>query len=82
MGWFEEQIEQRKKYSEEAFEEAFYKLSDRKTSKNVSKAMEDDAIKTRDAITAVLKYYGIKKIKEVPTNLLESETSFKKIKAR
>ncbi|MBR2590990.1 MAG: ATP-binding cassette domain-containing protein [Clostridia bacterium] len=71
MGWFEEQIEQRKKYSEEAFEEAFYKLSDSITGKNVSKAMEVDAIKTRDAITAVLKYYGIKKIKEVPAEITD-----------
>ena len=55
MGWFEEQIEQRKQYSEEAFEEAFYKLSDSITGKNVSKAMEDDAKKTRDAIASVLK---------------------------
>ena len=71
MGWFEEQIEQRKQYSEEAFEEAFYKLSDSITGKNVSKAMEDDAKKTRDAIASVLKYYGIKKIKEVPAEITD-----------
>lgn len=71
MGWFEKQIAQRKKYSEEAFEEAFYKLSDSITGKNVSKAMENDAKKTRDAITAVLKYYGVEKIKEVPSQITD-----------
>ena len=71
MGWFEEQVEQRKRYSEEAFEEAFYKLSDSITGKNVSKAMEDDAKKTRDALASVLKYYGIKKIKEVPAEITD-----------
>ena len=71
MGWFEEQIAQRKRYSEEAFEEAFYKISDSITGKNVSEAMENDAKKTRDAITSVLKYYGVKKIKEVPPQITD-----------
>ena len=46
MGWFEEQIRQRKQYSDEAFEEAFYKVADSVTGKNVSKAMENDSKKT------------------------------------
>jgi len=69
MGWFEEQIRQRKQYSDEAFEEAFYKVADSVTGKNVSKAMENDSKKTRDAIESVLKYYGIKKVKELPPEL-------------
>ena len=69
MGWFEEQIRQRKQYSDEAFEEAFYKVADSVTGKNVSKAMENDSKKTKDAIESVLKYYGIKKAKELPPEL-------------
>ena len=71
MGWFEEQIRQRKQYSDEAFEEAFYKVADSVTGKNVSKAMENDSKKTRDAIESVLKYYGIKKAKELPPELTD-----------
>ena len=63
MGWFEEQIKQRKKYSDDAFEEAFYKVADAVTGKNVAKAMQDDSKRTEDAIEAVLKYYHIKPTK-------------------
>ena len=71
MGWFEEQIQQRKRYSDEAFEEAFYKVANSVTGKNVAKAMENDAKTTRNAIESVLKYYGIKKIKELPPEITD-----------
>ena len=58
-------LDEDRKQNAVLFEEAFYKLSDSITGKNVSKAMEDDAKKTRDALASVLKYYGVKKIKEV-----------------
>lgn len=72
MGWFEEQIKLRKKNSEEAFEEAFYKLSDSVTGKNVSRAMQHDSKRTRDAMESVLKYYGIRKIREVPPEITDA----------
>ena len=68
MGWFEEQIKQRKQYSDDAFEEAFYKVADAVTGKNVSKAMESDAKTTKDAIESILKYYRIK-TKEIPKEI-------------
>ena len=68
MGWFEQQIKQRKQYSDEAFEEAFYRVADAVTGKNVSKAMEDDARRTKDAISSVLKYYKVKPT-ELPENI-------------
>ena len=68
MGWFEEQIKQRKQYSDDAFEEAFYKVADAVTGKNVSKAMESDAKTTKDAIESVLKYYRVKP-KEIPEDI-------------
>ena len=71
MGWFEEQIQQRKQYSDDAFEEAFYKVADSVTGKNVAKSMKKDAKNTRDAIESVLKYYGVKKIKEVPPEITD-----------
>ena len=60
MGWFDEQIKQRKKYGDDAFSEAFYKVADAVTGKNVAKAMQDDAKRTEDAIESILKYYHIK----------------------
>ena len=71
MGWFEEQVQQRKQYSDDAFEEAFYKLADSVTGKNVVKAMQNDAKTTKNAIESILKYYGIKKIKELPPNITD-----------
>ena len=68
MGWFEEQIKQRKKYSDDAFEKAFYKIADAVTGKNVAKAMQDDAKRTEDAIEAVLKYYKVKRA-ELPNDI-------------
>lgn len=70
MGWFEEQIEQRKKASDDAFEEAFYKVADSVTGKNVYKAMQDDAKTTRDAFEAVLKYYRVK-MKDLPPEITD-----------
>lgn len=70
MGWFEEQIEQRKKASDDAFEEAFYKVADAVTGKNVYKAMQDDAKTTRDAFEAVLKYYRVK-MKDLPPEITD-----------
>ena len=70
MGWFEEQIEQRKKASDDAFEEAFYKVADAVTGKNVYKAMQDDAKTTRNAFEAVLKYYRVK-MKDLPPEITD-----------
>lgn len=72
MGWFNEQVKQRKIYSDEAFEEAIYNVADSITGKNVAKAALNDAKTTKDAIQAVLKYYRVK-MKEVPPEITDIE---------
>lgn len=68
MGWFDEQIRQRKESDQQIFEEAFFELSDSVTGKNESSAFMGDADRAKDAIALILKYYHIKP-KELPPNI-------------
>ncbi|MCR5735370.1 MAG: hypothetical protein K6G22_12265, partial [Lachnospiraceae bacterium] len=70
MSLFEEQIKQRKQYSDDAFAEAFYRVADAVTGKNVALSMQNDAAATRDAIEAVMKYYRVRP-KEIPSSITD-----------
>lgn len=68
MGWFDEQIRDRKKNDDEAFAEAFANMAAAVTGKRVDAALNDDRTVTKDAIDEILKYYHIKS-REVPDNI-------------
>lgn len=68
MGWFDEQIRDRKKNDDEAFAEAFANMAAAVTGKRVDAALNDDRAVTKDAIDEILKYYHIKS-REVPDNI-------------
>ena len=53
MGWFDEQIRQRKESDQQIFEEAFFELSDSVTGKNESSAFMGDADRAKDAIALI-----------------------------
>ena len=68
MGWFDEQIRQRKEQDLNTFEEAFIGLSDAVTGARISAAFADDRSRAKDAIDEILRYYHIK-TQEVPETI-------------
>ena len=50
MGWFDEQIKQRKEHDQNTFEEAFIGISDAVTGSRISAAIADDRSRAKDAI--------------------------------
>ncbi len=68
MGWFNEQILQRKKGDNEAFFESFENIAGAVTGKKIAVALNDDRIITQNAIEVILKYYHLKS-REVPQSI-------------
>ena len=68
MGWFDEQIKQRKKNDEELFSEAFVGIADAVLGSKMSAAFTNDEAKAQGAIEAILKYYHVKP-REVPDSV-------------
>ena len=68
MGWFDEQIKQRKEHDRNTFEEAFIGISDAVTGARLSAAFADEQSRAKDAIDAILKYYHIK-TRDVPETI-------------
>lgn len=67
MGWFDEQIRDRKKNDDEAFAEAFANMATAITGKKYDAALNDRAV-TKDAIDEILKFYHIRS-RSVPENI-------------
>ena len=57
MGWFDEQIKQRKLSDNQVFEDSFARIADAVMGKRTSFHF-DDSIYTQDAMNMILKYYG------------------------
>ena len=68
MGWFDEQIRERKKSDKQVFEEAFLTLSDAVTGKKESLIFSDDSERSVNAVSDVLKFYRIKP-RDVPAGI-------------
>lgn len=60
MGWFDEQIRQRKEQDQSVFEEAFLGISDAVTGSRISAAFADSQSHMQDALDEILSYYHIK----------------------
>ncbi len=65
MGWFDEQIKQRKKNDDAVFEEAFIGMADAVLGSKKSAAYRNDEENTADAIDQILKYYKVQSV-QVP----------------
>ena len=68
MGWFDEQIKQRKRNDEDLFSEAFVGIADAVLGSKMSAAFCSDEAKAQGAIEEILKYYKIKP-REVPESV-------------
>ncbi len=68
MGWFDEQIKQRKRNDDTIFEEAFVGIADAVLGSKMSAAFVSVEVKAVDAIAEILKYYKVKP-REVPESV-------------
>ncbi|MBQ6583328.1 MAG: ATP-binding cassette domain-containing protein [Mogibacterium sp.] len=67
MGWFDDQIEYRKKHERELLSDSFEEIARSVTGKRIGGTLRDDA-DVSDAISGLLGYFGEKE-KEVPANV-------------
>ena len=70
MGWFDEQIKNRKKNDDDAFAEAFANMASAITGKK-GEIFNNDRTINKDAIDEILKYYHIKS-REVPESISDT----------
>ena len=71
MGWFDEQIKQRRQHDQDTFEEAFAGIAHAVTGARISSAFADDRSRAKDAIDEILKYYHVK-TQEVPETIKDT----------
>ena len=72
MGWFDEQIKQRKENNDRLLEEAFVRITDSVLDSKMSAAYLSDEAKAGDAIGEILRYYKGKQ-QEVPPQITTLE---------
>lgn len=72
MSLFEEQINQRKKYDRDAFEDSCVRIAGSVMGRKLSYALHEERERVKDAVEIILKYYHVKK-REVPDNLSDFE---------
>lgn len=68
MGWFDEQIKQRKQSDNEIFQESFLSMTDAVLGSKTAASIGSDEAKADDAIHAILRYYGVKP-QEIPPSV-------------
>lgn len=68
MGWFDEQIKERKKNDDDVFAAAFAGIADAVLGEKVSSAFESDAQMAKNAIDSILRFYHVK-TQEVPDSV-------------
>lgn len=68
MGWFDEQIKDRKRNDDDAFAEAFANMASAITGKRIEASLNNDRSVTKDAIDEILKFYHVKS-REVPDGI-------------
>ena len=70
MGWFDEQIKERKLNDDELFSQAFVELTGAVLGNERVAAFRDSSFVTKDALDEIMKFYHVK-IREIPTNIKE-----------
>ena len=68
MGWFDEQIKQRKENDDSVFSDSFVNLAGAVMGSKISAALNDNRQITKNAIDEILKYYHVKS-REIPDNI-------------
>ncbi len=72
MGWFDEQIRQRKQSDQEVFEDSLFRMATVILGRQAAGALNDERIVTRAAIEDILKYYHYKS-SEIPDTVRDPD---------
>ncbi len=72
MGWFDEQIRQRKQNDQNVFEESIFQMASVVLGKNQAGVLDDERILTKAAIDDILKYYHYKPV-EIPNSIQDAD---------
>ena len=70
MGWFDEQIRQRREADEAVFEDSFLSMAGAVMGRHLSEALNNDRQRAEDAIGDILKFYHIRP-QEVPESITD-----------
>ncbi|MGN0316316.1 MAG: NHLP bacteriocin export ABC transporter permease/ATPase subunit [Lachnospira sp.] len=68
MGWFDEQIKQRKQSDDDVFADSFIQIAGAIMGSKVTRALNDDRMITKNAIDEILKFYHLK-TREIPDDI-------------
>lgn len=68
MGWFEEQVKQRKKFDNQLFEDSFFDVASVILGEKTAEEINDDSLIAKQAIDEIMKYYHFR-VAELPENL-------------
>lgn len=68
MGWFDEQIRQRKQNDDDVFADSFVNMAAAVMGSKVSASLNDSRATTKNAIDEILKYYHVKS-REIPNGI-------------
>ena len=72
MGWFDEQIRQRKQNDQDVFEESIFRMASVVLGKSQAGALDDKRIVTKAAIDDILKYYHYKPV-DIPASVGDAD---------
>lgn len=70
MGWFDEQIKQRKQNDQDVFTDAFINIAGAVMGSRVSTALNDERQQMKNAFDEILRFYHIN-TKEIPDNITD-----------
>ena len=68
MGWFDEQIKQRKQNDNDVFADSFVNIAGAVMGSKVSAALNDERLLVKNAFDEILKFYHVK-TREIPDNI-------------
>ncbi len=71
MGWFDEQIKQRKEYDLNTFEESFIGISDAVMGTRISSSLADERSRAKNAIDEILGFYHVRS-QELPDTIKDT----------
>ena len=71
MGWFDEQIRQRKQNDDDVFADSFVNMASAVLGSKVTGSLSDGSAAAKSAIDEILKYYHVKS-REVPDNIKDT----------
>ena len=72
MGWFDEQIRQRKDNDQEVFEESIFRVASAVLGNQRAGLLRDERFITKEAIDDILKYYHYKPV-EIPDSVRDPD---------